>query len=190
MPYFRNEKILFLHIPKTGGTSVDDYFSKKFKVELNPACLCRRLPGSSFPLEQLTYKQVMRFVKDKVRVLTVVRNPYERIVSDLFFRGKIKQDSSKDKVYSLLKKHIEENNENHCIPQYEFIQGAPNVCILHTETLTEDMRRIGYSDFNEKANVNKSKVNYYDYLNDNSIRLINSYYDKDFELFKYKKIMI
>jgi hypothetical protein len=37
MPYFKNENInlLFIHIPKTGGTSVEQYFSKKYNVELN-----------------------------------------------------------------------------------------------------------------------------------------------------------
>jgi len=41
MPYFKNENvnILFIHIPKTGGTSVCDYFSKKFNIPLNNSSL-------------------------------------------------------------------------------------------------------------------------------------------------------
>lgn len=37
MPYFENENInvLFIHIPKTGGTSLEHYFSSKFKIPLN-----------------------------------------------------------------------------------------------------------------------------------------------------------
>lgn len=37
MPYFNNNdiNILFIHIPKTGGTSLENYFSSKFNIPLN-----------------------------------------------------------------------------------------------------------------------------------------------------------
>ena len=37
MPYFKNKKnnILFIHIPKTGGSSVEAYLSKKMNIPLN-----------------------------------------------------------------------------------------------------------------------------------------------------------
>lgn len=37
MPYFKNDtiNILFIHIPKTGGTSLEEYFSSKFNIKLN-----------------------------------------------------------------------------------------------------------------------------------------------------------
>ena len=37
MPYFKdnNINILFIHIPKTGGSSLEVYFSKKFNIPLN-----------------------------------------------------------------------------------------------------------------------------------------------------------
>ena len=37
MPYFRNKEInlLFIHIPKTGGTSLEAYFSEKFNIPLD-----------------------------------------------------------------------------------------------------------------------------------------------------------
>ena len=41
MPYFKNDNInvLFIHIPKTGGTSVENYFSSKFNIKLNSKSL-------------------------------------------------------------------------------------------------------------------------------------------------------
>ena len=64
----------------------------------------------------------------------------------------------------------------------------PEIHILHTETLTNDMRNLGYDDFNNYDNLNKHKVNCYDYLNDDSIKLINDFYHFDFEFFNYTKI--
>ena len=41
MPYFKNNTInvLFIHIPKTGGTSIEMYFSSKFSIVLNNTSL-------------------------------------------------------------------------------------------------------------------------------------------------------
>ena len=47
------------------------------------------------------------------------------------------------------------------------------------------MFHLGYTDFNNYEQVNKEKVNYYQYLNNDSILFINEYYKKDFLLFGY-----
>ena len=35
MPYFKKINLLFIHIPKTGGTSIENYFYKKYDIERN-----------------------------------------------------------------------------------------------------------------------------------------------------------
>ena len=59
--------------------------------------------------------------------------------------------------------------------------------MLRTESLTEDMIKLGYKDFNQKINSNSNKLNYDNYLNNDSIQLINEYYDEDFRILGYKK---
>lgn len=39
MPYFKQNKVLLIHIPKTGGTSIEKYFANKNRIKLNPSCL-------------------------------------------------------------------------------------------------------------------------------------------------------
>ena len=39
MPYFKQNKVLLIHIPKTGGTSIEKYFANKNGIKLNPSCL-------------------------------------------------------------------------------------------------------------------------------------------------------
>lgn len=102
--------------------------------------------------------------------------------------------SSKDEVFNMIKTYISATNlDNNNLPQHVFItifneKIIPNIHILHTESLTDDMHKLGYKDFNLHLHTNPEKINYIDYLNSDSIKLINDYYDKDFKLFNYKKI--
>jgi hypothetical protein len=208
MPYFHNNNTntLLIHIPKTGGTSLECYFSNKFDIPLNNDSLFDFIDANSAKnkninssLQHMTYqtidthKEFFNVNTTDIEIMTVVRNPYERIISDLFFFEKITINSTKEEVYDIIQKYLHETLDNHNIPQYLFItdidkQLIPNIKILHTETLTADMIKLGYLDFDIKKFENPNKTNYYDYLNPSSIQLINDFYDYDFKLFNYMKI--
>jgi len=208
MPYFKNNdiNILFIHIPKTGGSSIDTYFSSKFGIELNNKSLYNFLHPSSkeiiinSSLQHITYNQILKYNKffnvnfDNIKIITIVRNPYTRIISDLFWCNIINIDTPPNEVFNKIKKYIVSTNfDNHNIPQYTFITDynknlIPHIHVLHTETLNRDMHFLGYSDFNIDVNKNKHKINYYNFLNKNSIKLINEFYHLDFILFNYRKI--
>ena len=218
MPYFydkqNNLNLLFVHIPKTGGTSVEKYLSVKYSIELNTKSLYTKrrdehgkfhsiIPGKeNKPLQHIVlhtmiqYNETLNiFFDNTIKIFTVVRNPYDRLVSDLFFFDLIKTDSTKDYIYKQFVSYIKSNVDNHGIPQSLFIINPntssifDNVVILKTETLTNDMREFGFIDFNnfEQTNNKKHKP-YIDYLNKNSIDLINKYYHMDFINFGYTKI--
>lgn len=211
MPYFKNENvnILFIHIPKTGGTSVCDYFSKKFNIPLNNSSLHdflildteeNKIEINS-SLQHMSYNTIMKYKdffnveSENLEIITIIRNPYYRVISDLFFLKKINTESSNHEVYIAIQEYIATLWDNHGLPQYLFLvdendELVQNIKIMQTETLQYDMNEIGYVDFDIKTNCNENNINYNDYLNTDSINLINNYYDKDFELFGYTKIEI
>ena len=209
MPYFRKNdiNILFIHIPKTGGSSIETYFSQKYDIPLNYKSLCyyypiqRKLKINS-SLQHITYKSMYKYKKElkikfnNIKIITIVRNPYERIISDLFYLHKIDIKTEQDEVFTIIQNYLTHKYlDNHNVPQYKFIIDKnkniiPDLHILHTETLTTDMKNLGFDDFNVFENANPNKLNYYKYLNNDSIQLINQFYDKDFSLFGYEKIII
>lgn len=214
MPYYNNKSInlLFIHIPKTGGTSIERYFSIKNNIPLDCNSLYMWLPEKwkkdviiNSSLQHMTYNTIMKykdifkidFNNKNLEIITIVRNPYNRLISDLFFLGMINKDSTKEEVFNVIKNNYINNTnlDNHNSPQYLFITDSnkiliKNIKILHTEKLDKEMSDLGYKDFEKKENVNKLKLNYDNYLNNDSIKLINDLYNDDFILLNYPKKIV
>jgi len=209
MPYFHNNNTntLIIHIPKTGGSSLEHYFSNKYDIPLNNDALFDFLDASMAKIKHInsslqhityqtinTHKDFFNIDMSNLEIITIVRNPYNRIISDLFWYKKITIDSTKEEVYDIIQEYLRDDTlDNHTIPQYLFVTDEkrtliPNIKILRTETLSSDMHKLGYVDFDVKINDNATKKNYFDFLNPNSIQLINDFYHYDFEIFKYDKI--
>jgi hypothetical protein len=212
MPYFKNSEInlLLIHIPKTGGTSLEKYFSKKYNIDLNEKSLYGKLPFCMknkicimSHLQHLLYRTIMKYknefkinLKD-LKIIASVRNPYHRLVSDLFYYKLINEKTNKKEVYKVILKYLYfPKFDNHNIPQYLFLlneHGEINedITIFKTETLKNDMINYGFEDFNLNENKNKNtKINYMDYLNDDSIFLINNHFHKDFQYFDYDMLPV
>ena len=208
MPYYKDLNLLFIHIPKTGGSFIADALkNKNYKVTL-----CQRgisihdisnslfkPPHNKGSLQHQFYSTLYKY-KNKInidfentKVFSIVRNPYNKIISDLFWLKLINKKSSPDEIYEIIKnKYLYRDDlDNHNQPQYKFItdennQLIKNIKIFKCETL--DILNHQINDFigvninlkNENANKDYSY-----YLNKNSISLINDFYKKDFELLDY-----
>ena len=204
MPYFYNDNInlLFIHIPKTGGSNFENYMSCKYNIPLNEKSLStKRLNNISY--QHLLYTDIIKnnnihpdFTINfhNLIIITFVRNPYSKIISELFFFRLIHSSSTPQDVFIAMKNIFLVNNnifDNHNLPQYMFIIDEnnnvnKNLKIIKTETLTDDLKNIGFDDFAFFVNHNNINKDYSKYYNSDSIKLVNEYYEKDFIYFGYE----
>lgn len=215
MPYFRKSivnpiagpnggvtidgAVLLVHIPKTGGTSVEHYFYNKYGIKHDITNFYGFVPHVSHSLQHCTYLELKQFheqidFNDPIlRIISIVRNPYERVVSDLFFYKLISDKSTNDEVEVALRKYFNDvyDYDNHRICQYLYLLDenrvmSDKILVLRTENLTDGMINLGYTDFQNNDNVTyRNRLEYMELLNGVSVEMINSYYREDFEYFGY-----
>ena len=203
MPYYQNKHLLYIHIPKTGGSTIEICLDQNDKKILFSGHGNRLFPNKELQKVSLQHQTIQTLkdyeglskipFNDDLKIISCVRNPYTRLVSDLFHWNLINQKSTKEETYKAIKKYIYKDiYDNHNKPQIQFLlynnNIIPNIDIIKTETLNSDLENLGYKI---KRNYNvgkKSHLNYYDYLNPDSIELINYVYYEDFITFEYKML--
>ena len=100
MPYYKEKKLLFIHIPKTGGTTIEDSIKENTPQTIYSSRSNSLLdfPYNQKALQHQFYTTIYKFRDkldvnfDNIKIFSVVRNPYDRIISDLFWSSLIKKD--------------------------------------------------------------------------------------------------
>ena len=202
MPYYKQKNLLFIHIPKTGGTIIENQIKNIYKQSLYSGYSNSLLnsPYNKKSLQHQFYTTIYKF-KDKlninfdnIKIFSIVRNPYDRTISDLFWLKLIKKDFTAEQVYNTIKNNYLDRDDldNHNKPQYKFITDEnseliKNIKIFKTETLNKLNNELNkFLGFNINIKQNDVNKDYSRYLNENSISLINDFYKKDFQLFNYE----
>lgn len=200
MPYYKSKNVLFIHIPKTGGTVIEDEIKKHCSQTLYSGYRNHVLdfPFNKISLQHQFYQTIydnrvkLNVDFENLKVFTVVRNPYDRLISDLFWNKMISNETSSEQVYNVIKNNYLNNKklDNHNVPQYKYITDAncnifPNIKVFRTEMLNSTNEELN-SFLGFSINIQKNNKQCYDkYLNRDTIDLVNEYYKKDFELFDY-----
>ena len=212
MPYYKKDNILFLHIPKTGGMSIESTIFENKSTILNEK-IC---PKYNVVQQHLTYKQIKNMYNfdwkslftlknpytkvisdwENIFVFAFVRNPYTRIVSEYSKHWSNSFDSFEHFINTIKNDYRNPKYNNHLIPQTEFIYYKNNnVCdfVGRQENYEKDYYKLcdilnidKPMKFVNKWKKDSSAVNS---IKDNkNIRnIIYEMYEKDFNLLSYDK---
>lgn len=186
-------KFIFIHIPKTGGTSILNFFKSD---DMNSVSSHWRKYDAS------EYTDYFKF--------TFVRNPYDKFVSEYEWRNKQKHYhrrhydiqgniSFKECCNKLLQGKLDsmypQMEKIHLWSQHKLLEHALDSCddlnyIGRFENLQEDFNiicaKIGIPH-RKLPHINKSKRKHYtEYYDDETRQIITDIYAKDIKYFKYK----
>jgi len=196
-------KTIFVHIPKTGGQSIEHAFLTEHGLtwEARAPLLLRGKEADEQGPKRLAHLLAREYVKfDYVAPedfaasfkFAVVRNPYDRAVSEYRFRRATKPSlrrSFREYVLSLEYTSLERHDE----PQADFVLDESGKLIvdkiLRFETLAADFAEVSRQVFGrvvELPHVNKSATDVPPEAADIDLRrALHRKYERDFDLFRY-----
>ena len=231
MPIYDKYKIIFIHIPKCGGSSINEMLGIKDIFDMN------RLKGwiyeqvkkgdlqimygntirknHYYELDHALFKHIFKNHKVKCKEyfkFAVVRNPYERLLSEFFYNNdrfiQKKGDTPADFTEFLMElqtrwgeiNKLDHFKYSHFYPQYFFTntldvnkKGCAMDYVCKLEEIDELCgvlkEKTGFNFQLKKENVNskKSKINKEEYLTPENKEIIYRLYKKDFAQFGYAK---
>ena len=89
MPFIRHQEknILFIHIPKTGGTSIETWMSDIAPLKFHSVRIPSHLKSTP---QHLPFREIRSLFGDSYfdHIFTIVRNPYDRFISEYKFQSK------------------------------------------------------------------------------------------------------
>lgn len=146
-------KTLFVHIPKTGGQSVEHFFLNLQNLDWNSRdkLLLRENKFRNFGPERLAHLTAIEYKKyvylssnlyEKYYKFSFVRNPYSRLVSEYKYASYTRGMTFKEFVKNgFPKKDIFSDQYRHIMPQYEFIYGRNGELLVDFVGKLENFQR-------------------------------------------------
>lgn len=184
------KELKFIHITKCAGTTIEDLAKEK------------GIYWGRYDKEYGWWHEIFckkgKDLKDKYDWFMIVRNPYDRILSEYYCRwgGEGKRDNfTKEEFNKFLIKKISKRSQNghHYTEQYKYLDNDCNIKILKYENLEEEFNNlmVRYNiDLKLNKHSNKSgekKFSVSDFSSE-LVRMINVVYKNDFSNFGYDMI--
>jgi hypothetical protein len=212
MPVSHALRGIFVHIPKTGGTSVETALGMfhDWKIENRAALFgliqspdLRQKGFLSHFLQHLTWPQLRELLPPECRgyfTFSVVRNPWERMVStyankdpDMLMHARAQGLELEGLSFEEFLEKTENFQHIHLLPQHEFIydqQGTPLVDFIgRFERLAEDFQRIcarlGVDGGLPHRNPSRHRP-YRDYYDNTTQDMVAQRYRRDIALLGYE----
>jgi len=194
------KRCIFIHIPKTAGTSIEQYLQDKGKNEITFRGVHKN--RSMHHYTALELKKFVPIIFNHYYKFSIIRNPYDRLLSEYYWTpvpnlgfkyGKTKADFLHQVIDIVRKKKYYENiYYDHFLPQYRFV--------YHDKKLLVD-QIFKYEDLDWVTNYLKKKLEINmdfptfnktnkkkdDNWTENQKRKIYNLYKNDFLIFNYEK---
>ena len=201
----KNRKFIYIHIPKTGGSSIESFFGfnlwKKSTLQ-NTQLINSHLMGYCVRkkkfLQHLSIDEVAQHLYskrdhfDQYFSFATIRNPWDRFLSSFFYECR-----SKTKDIANFREFCKKPyffNPDHQLPQYKFIVNKSEKiivnCIIRFENLENDFNKvcniIGIPR-KKLPHINKTKHPHYTEYYDRETRdIIKKRYERDIDYFEYQ----
>ena len=188
----KDQKTIFVHIPKCAGTSIESLFYQN--------AIDKDVPGKHLTFREYQQKEGFKNFK----YFTFVRNPWDRAVSYFFYRKKRKLDlfgyaSFNDWIAFYSSDDVHEYKDSHnqfwraCLTQKDFIStenGDMVSTIGKTEFLHDAWNDIKYLHGiqveSKLPHINRTNhMNYREHYNDETRKIIEKRFLVDIDTFKY-----
>ncbi|MBN2374681.1 sulfotransferase family 2 domain-containing protein [bacterium] len=205
MPLDEKNRILFIHIPKTAGTTIETILDIKENQRLWGYCKLTKSYKQHY-----TYDDIINYTDinpEKYFTFTFVRNPYDRLISVYLQKNNKSCDKEllktigeysfidfvRYKLPLILEKNNFEGSNLHFRPQYDFVKEYKMDFIGRFENLESDFNYVAEKlkinkRFNRSVNPNgnKNRREWEFYYTEETKRYVRRLYYNDFEKFAYK----
>ena len=192
MPIYNN-KYVFLHIPRTGGTIIEKKLREKYSQDYYGEDKIG-LSKQHYTLDKL----ISNKDKNNIFVFTFVRNPFDRILSS-YLNYTINNTPDFDKYIDMVKNVVENklylcegaintNDISHYTPMTTMIGNYKLDFIGKFENYENDIKKL--SEISEMKNLNEIKINkrnidYRKFYNERNKKIISELYKDDLKEFNY-----
>ena len=144
MPLIKEHNLLFIHIPKTGGFSIEKFFNISAKSENlfeygKPRFNINNILFSPQHFTVKILKENLGLEYSKYFKFTFVRNPYDRIISGYYWR--YTYHLTKLNLNDFIYENLTTIKLDHMIPQSEFVDESVDF-IGKTENLQQDFEKL------------------------------------------------
>lgn len=195
------KELKFIHISKTAGASIT--------IDAKRQGICWGTFHSEYGYCHDYFSDKSQALKDKYDWFMVVRNPYDRVISEYYYLTQVGRDKRIDtpeelnQVCKTWMTAVKENRQlpyslarltgDHFSPQWRYYDSSATIHILKFETLQEDFYRLmeHYGlNIKLKSHTHKSRPKKFTVsdFETETIQLIHELYRKDFEMFGYEMI--
>ena len=203
MPISHNHKFIFVHIPKTGGTSIEQFFKLFKKNNLYEPKNNINENGVSYAPQHITAKQLKTHHLskdhfDEYYKFAIVRNPYRRLISEYTWlrNGRYFKITGAPKDFSeWVKYYLADIDTDHKLTQYEYLYDDNGNLLVddvfkleninkHFPTILENInypyKNIRLPKMNASANVTIQE-----FIKPDIKPFIDNMFEKDFEILNY-----